>query len=457
MRALPLDAVVLIGGCDKTIPAELMGAHQRRHAGDRGPGRPDARRPPRGRAARRLHRLPPAVGGLSRRHPRRRRPRPRARPADADLRHLHGDGHRLDHGLPRRDARLHAAGRGDRAGGLLRARAASPKRPAARASRWRSPAARGRARSSRRRRCATPRWCCRRSAARPTRSSISPRSRGAPGITYDLAELDRVGRDTPVLLDLKPAGEHFMEDFHAGGGAAGAVAAAARPPRPLGPHRHRARRSATIVARWPAYVDDKVIRPLDQPVVRRRGDRDPERLARAARRGDQARRRDHGAVPARGPGARVRLARRPGSSGSTIPTSPVTPAHRHGAAQCRPDRRARHAGSRRAADPEEARQPRRQGHGAHLRRAHERHRVRHRGAACRARKRRPADRSRWSRDGDIIRLDAAARRLDLLVDEAELARRRAGWPPPREAARAAMRGSMSSTSPRPSAAATSIS
>ena len=26
IRALPLDAVVLIGGCDKTIPAELMGA-----------------------------------------------------------------------------------------------------------------------------------------------------------------------------------------------------------------------------------------------------------------------------------------------------------------------------------------------------------------------------------------------------------------------------------------------
>ena len=26
IRAYPLDAVVLIGGCDKTVPAELMGA-----------------------------------------------------------------------------------------------------------------------------------------------------------------------------------------------------------------------------------------------------------------------------------------------------------------------------------------------------------------------------------------------------------------------------------------------
>ena len=33
-------------------------------------------------------------------------------------------------------------------------------------------------------------------------------------------------------------------------------------------------------------------------------------------------------------------------------------------------------------------------------------------------------------DGDIIEIDAAARRLDLLVPEEELARRRAGWQPP---------------------------
>ena len=33
------------------------------------------------------------------------------------------------------------------------------------------------------------------------------------------------------------------------------------------------------------------------------------------------------------------------------------------------------------------------------------------------------------RDGDLIRVDIAARTLDLLVDEAELAARRAGWEP----------------------------
>ena len=46
IAALPLDAVVLIGGCDKTIPAELMGAISRRHAGDHRQRRLDAGRPP---------------------------------------------------------------------------------------------------------------------------------------------------------------------------------------------------------------------------------------------------------------------------------------------------------------------------------------------------------------------------------------------------------------------------
>ena len=35
IRAQPMDAVVLIGGCDKTLPAQLMGAAARRHSGHR--------------------------------------------------------------------------------------------------------------------------------------------------------------------------------------------------------------------------------------------------------------------------------------------------------------------------------------------------------------------------------------------------------------------------------------
>ena len=44
---------------------------------------------------------------------------------------------------------------------------------------------------------------------------------GRLGFEVDLKALDRMGRETPVLLDLKPSGQHYMEDFdHAGGMAA---------------------------------------------------------------------------------------------------------------------------------------------------------------------------------------------------------------------------------------------
>ena len=70
IRAQPMDAVVMIGGCDKTVPAQLMGAAtptSRRCSA----GRPDAGRPLQGRGARRLHRLPPALGRAPRRRVRR--------------------------------------------------------------------------------------------------------------------------------------------------------------------------------------------------------------------------------------------------------------------------------------------------------------------------------------------------------------------------------------------------
>lgn len=43
---------------------------------------------------------------------------------------------------------------------------------------------------------------------------------GRLGHRIDLDMLDRMGKETPVLLDLKPTGQHYMEDFHAAGGMA---------------------------------------------------------------------------------------------------------------------------------------------------------------------------------------------------------------------------------------------
>ncbi|HUL96242.1 MAG TPA: IlvD/Edd family dehydratase [Usitatibacter sp.] len=41
---------------------------------------------------------------------------------------------------------------------------------------------------------------------------------GRLGIAVDLARLDALGRETPVLVDLKPSGRHYMEDLHHAGG-----------------------------------------------------------------------------------------------------------------------------------------------------------------------------------------------------------------------------------------------
>ena len=41
---------------------------------------------------------------------------------------------------------------------------------------------------------------------------------GRLGIAIDLDRLDAMSRKTPVLVDLKPSGQHYMEDFHHAGG-----------------------------------------------------------------------------------------------------------------------------------------------------------------------------------------------------------------------------------------------
>jgi dihydroxy-acid dehydratase len=41
---------------------------------------------------------------------------------------------------------------------------------------------------------------------------------GRAGIPLDLAAFDQLGRDIPVLLNLKPSGAHYMEHFHRAGG-----------------------------------------------------------------------------------------------------------------------------------------------------------------------------------------------------------------------------------------------
>jgi dihydroxy-acid dehydratase len=89
---------------------------------------------------------------------------------------------------------------------------------------------------------------------------------GRAGASVHLDRLNALSEETPVLVDLKPTGPHYMEDlFNAGG-----VGAALRELKPL------LRLDATNVAGQtlerrlegePAYVDRSVVRAFDDPVA----------------------------------------------------------------------------------------------------------------------------------------------------------------------------------------------
>ena len=88
---------------------------------------------------------------------------------------------------------------------------------------------------------------------------------GRAGIAVDLARLNALSDETPVLVDLKPTGPHYMEDlFNAGG--LGAVL------RELQPLLDRDTRSVTgqslaeRLAAEPPYVDRSVVRPFGEPL-----------------------------------------------------------------------------------------------------------------------------------------------------------------------------------------------
>ncbi len=65
IRAQPMDAVILLGGCDKTVPALMMGAASAARPGHSIGQRPDACRQLARRKIGRMHRLPTFLGALS--------------------------------------------------------------------------------------------------------------------------------------------------------------------------------------------------------------------------------------------------------------------------------------------------------------------------------------------------------------------------------------------------------
>ena len=85
---------------------------------------------------------------------------------------------------------------------------------------------------------------------------------GRLGFEVDLKALDRMGRETPVLVDLKPSGQHYMEDFHAAGGMATLL-------RELKPLLHLD--ATTVTGRTLGEELERAPKAFKQDVVRPRG------------------------------------------------------------------------------------------------------------------------------------------------------------------------------------------
>jgi dihydroxy-acid dehydratase len=255
---------------------------------------------------------------------------------------------------------------------------------------------------------------------------------GRAGIAYDLAELDQVGRTTPVLLNLKPAGNFFMEDFHSGGGLPALW-------RRLADHLDLSARLVNgetigdVVARWPAWVDNEVIRQPDRPICPGEaiailtGNLAPEgaaiKLAAATPR----------LCVHRGP-ALVFESLQDLAERIDDPALPVTPDHclvlRNAGpigAPGMPEAGAlpipRKLGSKGVTDMVRISDARMSGTAFGTVVLHVTPEASAGGPLA------------LVRDGDIITLDSTKRSLDLAVDDAELARRRAAWTPPAKPAR----------------------
>ncbi len=88
---------------------------------------------------------------------------------------------------------------------------------------------------------------------------------GRRGIGISLERLNRLSDETPVLLDLKPTGSHYMQDFHAAGGMS-ALLAELKDLLHLDCMTVTGETLGSRIARGVAFVDRGVIRPRSDPI-----------------------------------------------------------------------------------------------------------------------------------------------------------------------------------------------
>jgi len=88
---------------------------------------------------------------------------------------------------------------------------------------------------------------------------------GRAGVRISLEHLNRLSDETPVLIDLKPTGSHYMQDFHAAGGMS-ALLLELKDLLHLDCMTVTGETLATRVARPVPFVDRGVIRPRTDPI-----------------------------------------------------------------------------------------------------------------------------------------------------------------------------------------------
>jgi dihydroxy-acid dehydratase len=93
---------------------------------------------------------------------------------------------------------------------------------------------------------------------------------GRVGVPISLERLNELSDSTPVLVDLKPTGQHYMSDLHAAGGV-GAVLRELKPLLHLDCLTVTGETLGQRLAGEPAWVDRAVVRALDDPYQKQGG------------------------------------------------------------------------------------------------------------------------------------------------------------------------------------------
>jgi dihydroxy-acid dehydratase len=93
---------------------------------------------------------------------------------------------------------------------------------------------------------------------------------GRAGISIDLKKLNVLSDSTPVLVDLKPTGQHYMSDLYAAGGV-GAVLRELKPLLHLDSMTVAGVTLKEVLERHPEWVDRSVVKPLGEPLSKQGG------------------------------------------------------------------------------------------------------------------------------------------------------------------------------------------